>query len=237
MRQPPPLPPRPEGPDIIHSPLPLPPRPRFTPSSQYEKVKIPTSRRKVWAWSIAFGALVIVVAVVAICATVIPKSRRHALAVSDGGHPLSRSQGGVNKGSPGDIAKFGANSTDHFVLTSNRSTVVTRLDPIISPNQISGHVHRVHGSSYYTANITSATELQHLAKCSTAYVQDDKSAYWVPQLYHLHVNSSIEAIRLDRTSLYYFQKAPTGTPIFPFPNNYNIVVGDPYRRSVNYSDP
>jgi hypothetical protein len=66
-------------------------------------------------------------------------------------------------------------------------------------------------------------------------VQDDKSSYWVGQLYYRYPNGTLVGVRLDRTSLYYFLKAPTGVPIYPFPDNYNIVAGDPYRRYYNAS--
>ncbi|WRT65391.1 uncharacterized protein IL334_002334 [Kwoniella shivajii] len=216
-----------------------------------------TTKGRRWWWGILLALIIAIIVAVATVAAVL--SKKHSLSsdddvsnssgltgssgtssttsgANDGGHPISAAAGGVNIGKPGDIAKFGKYSTDHFVMTTNRSIAVTRLDPIVSPNGVASHLHRIHGSSYFTANLTSATDMQNLAKCTTTVVQDDKSAYWVAELFYQWPNGSLSSIPLDRTSLYYFQKAPTGVPIYPFPDNYNLVVGDPLRRSVNESD-
>ncbi|WWC68936.1 uncharacterized protein I206_102872 [Kwoniella pini CBS 10737] len=211
-----------------------------------------------WWWGCLIALTLAIAIVIAVCAAVFSKrnssnddeaqnssgltgssgsSGTTSGSTTDGGHPLSIANGGVNIGKPGDIATFGKKSTDHFVMTTNRSIAVTRLDPIVNPNAPASHLHRIHGSSYFTANLTSATEMQKLAKCTTTVVQDDKSAYWVAELYYQWSNGSLSTIPLDRTSLYYFQKAPTGETIYPFPDNYNIVAGNPMRRSVNSSDP
>ncbi|WVR04101.1 hypothetical protein IAU60_001100 [Kwoniella sp. DSM 27419] len=202
-----------------------------------------SSRGRKWWWGILVALLIAIGVVIAVCVTVIPKksssgsSDTTSSGDNNGGHPLSIAEGGVDIGKPGSIAKFGNKSTDHFVMTTRRSIAVTRLDPIINPNSVSSHVHRIHGSSYFTANLTTATDMQSLAKCTTTVVQDDKSAYWVAQLYYRYPNGSMVSLPIDRTSLYYFQKAPTGVPIYPFPDNYNIVAGNPMRRSINYTDP
>ncbi|KAK4690024.1 hypothetical protein P7C73_g77, partial [Tremellales sp. Uapishka_1] len=203
----------------------------------------PSSRRgRCWFWWLLLALIAVIAIVAAVCATVIPRSRKSSTTSSTpdtntggGGHPLSAADGGVTLGAAGTIAKFGHNSTDHFVMTTNRSIAVTRLDPIVDPNGPGAHLHRIHGSSYFTANLTNATTQTSIAKCSTAYVQDDKSVYWVPQLFYAYPNGSFEGITLDRTSLYYFMKAPTGTPIVAFPDNYNVVAGSPLRRTVNTS--
>ncbi|WVF66735.1 hypothetical protein IAT40_001477 [Kwoniella sp. CBS 6097] len=220
-----------------------------------------TTKGRRWWWGILLSLILAIAIVIAVVAVVFTKKHNNnndsdsgssvdddapdagnagvstGNAAVSGGHPLSIADGGVNIGKPGDIAKFGKYSTDHFVMTTNRSIAVTRLDPIVNPNAPASHLHRIHGSSYFTANLTSATEMQKLANCTTTVVQDDKSAYWVAQLYYQYPNGSLITVPLDRTSLYYFQKAPTGVPIYPFPDNYNIVVGDPMRRAINYSDP
>jgi len=187
--------------------------------------------------------LIIIIAI----ATAVPiaiKSRKSSSSSSStttdtsAAHPLSVSQGGVNIGQPGSIAQFGNKSTDHFlIVVSSRSSVVTRLDPIVNPDAVGSHVHRVFGSSYFIPNLTSATEAQTNAKCTTATVQDDKSAYWVAQIYYRYPNGSLISVPVAYTSAYYFIKAPTGVPIYPFPDNYNIVAGDPMRRYKTDSDP
>ena len=39
---------------------------------------------------------------------------------------------------------------DHFILTQLSSLVYARLDPIISPGKVSGHVHNVMGGSCFS---------------------------------------------------------------------------------------
>jgi hypothetical protein len=155
---------------------------------------------------------------------------------NDGGHPLSRADGGIDIGKPGDIAKYGSGSKDHFRIQVNRSSVVTRLDPIVSPGKVSGHVHRFYGSSFVDENLHKASEMVNLAQCSTTAVQDDKSLYWVPQLYHRSFDGSLSMVPIRYHAAYYFLKAPTGVPIHPFPDNYNIVAGNPLRREMNTTD-
>lgn len=41
-------------------------------------------------------------------------------------------------------------ANDHFILTQLSSLVIGRMDPIISPNAISGHVHNVQGGSAFS---------------------------------------------------------------------------------------
>lgn len=229
------------------SPPPLPPRPpkddaKIADIDEKQHRTTPRSRRcypatrqgRLCLWSLLSSLVVVIAVVIAVLATVLP----HRTSFPDnGGHPLDVAHGGVSIGKPGDIVKLGANSTDHFVLTTNRSSVVTRLDPIVNPNALGSHLHRFHGSSYITPNLTKASDMQKLADCSTTVVQDDKSSYWVAQLYYRYPNGTLVAVHVYYTSLYYFMKAPIGVPIYPFPDKYNIVAGDPYRRTVNDSDP
>jgi hypothetical protein len=143
----------------------------------------------------------------------------------------------VDIGKPGDIAKYGSGSTDHFVIQVNRSSLVTRLDPIVSPGKLSSHVYRFYGSSFVDENLHNASQIVNLARCSTTAVQEDKSIYWVPQVYHRSLdNGTFTMVPIRYHAAYYFQKAPTGEPIHPFPDNYNIVAGNPFRREVDSSD-
>lgn len=183
--------------------------------------------------------LIIIVAVVAAVTTRDSgRGGSNGLANTDnGGHPLSIEDGGVDIGQPGDIAKYGTGSSDHFVLQMNRSTLVGRFDSIVSPGQVSSHVHRFYGSSLVDEVLRNATDASARGNCSTTPVQDDKSLYWVPQLYYRSPdNGSLAMVPIRYHAAYYFQKAPTGQPIHPFPDNYNVVAGNPFRREVDPND-
>lgn len=193
----------------------------------------PESKRgKRWFWVIIGSILLLIIVIAIVAALVTRKSKANT---DNGGHPLSKADGGVDIGQPGDIAKYGSGSTDHFRIQVNRSTVVTRLDPIVSPGKLSAHVHRFYGSSLVDEQLHNASEMTTLAQCSTTAVQDDKSIYWVPQLYH-QSNGSFTMIPIRFHAAYYFQKALTGVHLHPFPDNYNIVAGNPFRREVDPTD-
>jgi hypothetical protein len=250
-QRPPPLPPRPPR----ATPIPPAPIDRSNPPPTHpsrpvnEKLPgfIPKQRRKCypssrrgiiyfWSlWPILAIILGVVLAIVIITTKRRSSKREDATPAGDGGHPLPISEGGVDIGRPGDIARFGNGSTDHFVLQVNRSIAVTRLDPIVNPGAIGSHVHRFYGPSHITQNRTSATDIQSLANCTVLPVQDDKSAYWVAQLYYRHANGTFSLVPIRHHAVYYFQKAPTGDTIYPFPDNYNLVAGNPYRRTINES--
>lgn len=52
----------------------------------------------------------------------------------------------------------------------------------------------------------------------------------MPQIYHRFSNGTYLAVPVRQASVYYFQKAPSKAKIYPYPDNYNIVVGNPNRR-------
>jgi len=252
LQEAPALPPRtfqlqPQQPALISSQAPPIPPPvteksQVIPTKKQKWRPYPRSKRgKRWFWIIAVALLLLFVAIAVIASLLTRDSsssddNNTSNSEDNGGHPLSRSDGGIDIGEPGDIAKYGSGSTDHFIIQVNRSSVVTRLDPIISPGKVSGHVHRFYGSSIVDQNLHKASEMANLAQCSTTAVQDDKSLYWVPQVYHRSLNGSLLMVPLRYHSAYYFLKAPTGVPIHPFPDNYNIVAGNPFRREVDKTD-
>nr|ODN87794.1 hypothetical protein L204_06461 [Cryptococcus depauperatus CBS 7855] len=51
----------------------------------------------------------------------------------NGQHPLSIQNEGPDIGKSGSIIKLSNRSSDYFIMTTSRSIVMTRLDPIISP--------------------------------------------------------------------------------------------------------
>lgn len=57
-----------------------------------------------------------------------------------------------------------------------------RIDPIINPDAVSDHVHRVVGGS--GINFTMDYNITRHAGCSSCTVKQDKSSYWIPQLYY-----------------------------------------------------
>ncbi|KAI7246090.1 hypothetical protein KC352_g14322, partial [Hortaea werneckii] len=59
--------------------------------------------------------------------------------------------------------------------------LLERIDPIVDPGEVSGHVHTVSGGSGFGFNTT--FEQQRDSACSSCPIKQDMSAYWTPKLY------------------------------------------------------
>lgn len=67
---------------------------------------------------------------------------------------------------------------DGWHLDTTYLLVNERLDPIINPNGVSAHMHKVIGGSMFGANYNYDDYSN--AKCSSLALQADKSNYWMP---------------------------------------------------------
>lgn len=119
-----------------------------------------------------------------------------------------------------------------------------RLDPIVSPGQVSEHVHMVHGGSAMGATYDYNT-LRAQATCSNVQVQQDVSNYWAPTMYHYDGVGNFSLL-LTKFNVYYqfatYSYDPNnleaGSPHrYPFPEGLTMLVGNVLQRSINYSDP
>lgn len=94
------------------------------------------------------------------------------------------------------------NPTAHAFWRAACSVVQTgRIDPILSPDAISGHVHKIAGGT--EINPYSTTASLQTSTCSSCEIQADKSAYWTPQLYYSHSNGSFEEVPNEGMTVYY----------------------------------
>lgn len=73
-------------------------------------------------------------------------------------------------------------SADTFVLGGNGALTASRMDPLVSPGEVGGHVHVVLGGSKFRGVLNSPDE-QSQSACTTTKVAVDKSNYWSPQAY------------------------------------------------------
>lgn len=74
-----------------------------------------------------------------------------------------------------------ASAEPYFVIPHNSIIESTRLDPIIDPGKVSGHVHEIIGASNFDKSMTN--KLAQSSQCTTSKVQVDKSSYWAPAMY------------------------------------------------------
>lgn len=75
-----------------------------------------------------------------------------------------------------------------FRMTCPGRLTQERLDPIVSPGAVAGHVHTISGGSGFAANMT--YEQARASTCSSCSIKEDFSNYWTPQLYYLAQNGS-----------------------------------------------
>jgi hypothetical protein len=94
------------------------------------------------------------------------------------------------------------NPTAHAFWRAACSVVQTgRIDPILSPDTISGHVHKIAGGN--EVNPYSTYDSLQTSNCSSCEIQADKSAYWTPQLYYAHSNGTFEEVPNYGMTVYY----------------------------------
>ncbi|PQE11362.1 WSC domain protein [Rutstroemia sp. NJR-2017a BVV2] len=118
-------------------------------------------------------------------------------------------------------------AVNHFY--GNGPLTMGRVDPIINPGQVSGHVHAIQGGNAFAMSMTDRTALG--ATCTSSRINNDKSNYWTPSLYFQDPNNgSFTAVPMFYMNVYYFFE-PTTDKITQFPVGLRMVVGDPTLRT------
>ncbi|KAK0512548.1 hypothetical protein JMJ35_004565 [Cladonia borealis] len=106
-----------------------------------------------------------------------------------------------------------------------------RIDPVVSPGKISGHVHKIAGASNIGLDSTYNTLQQ--SNCTSCEIQKDKSAYWTPQLYYHLSNGSFEEVPNQGMTVYYLGRGNNAANIKPFPEGFRMLSGNAAARSYN----
>lgn len=108
-----------------------------------------------------------------------------------------------------------------------------RVDPIIAPGKTASHVHTIQGGSAFGVSATGETMMT--SECSTALIEGDNSAYWVPKLYfHDKEAGTLEDVDMFYMNVYYFFE-PTDDEVVSFPIGLQMVSGNPtYRDCPNF---
>ncbi|KIV92643.1 hypothetical protein PV10_03916 [Exophiala mesophila] len=82
-------------------------------------------------------------------------------------------------------------------------------------------------------NTTSTFQSLTAASCTSCSIQKDKSAYWTPLLYYQRGDGSFINVPNDGTVVYYLGRGEDRRNIVPFPPGFQVVSGDPSRRSYD----
>lgn len=118
-----------------------------------------------------------------------------------------------------------------------------RLDPIVSPGAVSGHVHQIQGANGISSTYDHDT-LRRQSTCTTIQVQDDLSNYWAPALYSYNGAANFSLMLAGFHVYYQFQtfsydaNNPKGSARrYAFPKNLTMLAGNMFQRQLNYSNP
>ncbi|KAF9793126.1 hypothetical protein BJ322DRAFT_100743 [Thelephora terrestris] len=114
-------------------------------------------------------------------------------------------------------------SAKAYFLVGQSILVIERADPIVSPGAVAGHVHRVIGGSNFGVEIPSSDYLRE-SECTSSGIQEDKSAYWFPQLYFEYADGSFELVPGGPVTYYLFPDQSGQTTIFP--DNFRMISGN-----------
>ncbi|KAH8845185.1 hypothetical protein MCOR07_011086 [Pyricularia oryzae] len=105
-----------------------------------------------------------------------------------------------------------------------------RVDPIVNPGVPSMHVHSVSGPNNFNMNSTGESLVK--AKCTSADVKGDMSAYWMPKVYfHDEKAGHYEPVDVFYMKAYYHFR-PTDDKIKAFPLGLQMVSGDASLREA-----
>jgi len=113
------------------------------------------------------------------------------------------------------VSSFSGIASAFWRLPCHERVGLARMDPIMNPGQVSGHVHTLHGGgsmlslSMTAPDDTHMTDLLLLADfgfnttsydllestCTSCEITQDKSAYWTPPLYFMYKNGTAKMVQ------------------------------------------
>ncbi|TYJ52512.1 hypothetical protein B9479_006872 [Cryptococcus floricola] len=115
-----------------------------------------------------------------------------------------------------------------WVVMHGNAIFTSRLDPIVSPGAVAGHVHSVIGGTAFNPTYSYAHSTA--AKSTTANVEVDLSNYWVPQMYRKS-GDGFELVKMNRVNT-----SGDDEVVYPFPKDFRMLAGDASRNTYNESD-
>lgn len=113
---------------------------------------------------------------------------------------------------------------------------VQRLDPALDPGTQSPHLHNFDGGN----GVALKTTFDGLtsSSCTTARIKADKSLYWRPSLFWNGNGTGFYRVP-EQLKIYYKFQDPNNAPanVSEFPENFQMIVGDPMKRSDDGKNP
>lgn len=136
---------------------------------------------------------------------------------------------GATKALAASLALSMGTAVNAYRLMGANFITTERLDPIVNPGTVSGHVHSVVGGSNFGPE--SSTELLRSSQCTSVPIKEDKSNYWFPHLYFQWANGSFSSVNGGTVIYYLFPDKPGSTKAFP--PNFRMLSGSPVLRSYD----
>ncbi|RSH92266.1 hypothetical protein EHS25_008681 [Saitozyma podzolica] len=133
------------------------------------------------------------------------------------------------------VVALGANQAfAAYFVYGHLALLRQRFDPILSSGEVSSHVHSIVGASAFTSDMTFASA--QTSSCTTAYVQDDKSGYWAPQLFYKFTNGTYVPIQTSGASTYWYVILAAGKNLSVVPDDFRMLAGNITRNTYNASN-
>ncbi|KAJ3500223.1 hypothetical protein NLJ89_g9888 [Agrocybe chaxingu] len=120
--------------------------------------------------------------------------------------------------------------------------VTQRFDPLVTPGQVSPHLHQIVGGNAFNLSMDPSLDLPRLSTCTTCRFKEDLSNYWTAVLFFKHPNGSY--IRVPQMAnqfigspnggmtVYYIQPM-NNQRVTAFQKGFRMIVGNPMIRQKN----
>ncbi|WVR04470.1 hypothetical protein IAU60_001473 [Kwoniella sp. DSM 27419] len=117
---------------------------------------------------------------------------------------------------------------DSLLFTEDFYPIIrSRLDPIVTPGKVSGHVHLVVGSSAFSADEDHNDA--RTGACTSSNLDIDRSNYWAPQLYYKWKNGTYSPVVGGGMTAYWKYPLVNTNLSHPFaniPNDFRMLGGN-----------
>lgn len=143
----------------------------------------------------------------------------------------------------GLLTALSASADAYIRFNCATNLVEERADPLVSPLQVSGHVHKIVGGNAFNMNKNMTYKELRSSKCSSCLIKQDLSNYWTPKLYYHAKNGSFISVPMVGDSwsdlkggmvVYYQQRGPNIHNLTAFPEGFRMLAGDAFKR--NFTD-
>lgn len=122
---------------------------------------------------------------------------------------------------------------DYYFTFGSSALVMERLDPLINPGALSGHVHSVIGGNAFAASMDFGTTQS--STCTSIDIIPDKSNYWMPSVYFRKNGKFTLVPELSPKHKVYYKYGSGGyrpdLERSEFPKNFRMMAGNANLRS------